>query len=154
MVQYRRRRRARPANYETWKSTPLNAVLRAEMDRQDITSADLGRMIGAQSSLISRWMQGRRPNPESLVLVSDALGLDLLELLVLAEYIPAKYHSKRQPRLQAIMSKLDSINWTKERFRMIEALVNDAFAASREEDERRERTKEEQDEREIAHDAA
>lgn len=154
MSQFRRRRRARPANYETWQSTPLNDVLRAEMKRQGLTSADLGRMIGAQSSLISRWMQGRRPNPESLVLTADALGLDLLELLVLAEYIPAKYHSKRQPRLQAIVSKLDSINWTKERLRMIEALVNDAFTASREEGERRERDKEEEGEGDVAHDAA
>jgi transcriptional regulator with XRE-family HTH domain len=88
----RRRRRKytqhRSENMALWVNEPLQNLIRDELARRDQTISDLARKIGSQPSLVSRWMQGQRPNTESLALIADALGLDVLHLLNLAGHIP------------------------------------------------------------------
>jgi transcriptional regulator with XRE-family HTH domain len=88
----RRRRRKytqhRSENMAMWVNEPLQNLIRDELARRDQTISDLARTIGSQPSLVSRWMQGQRPNTESLALIADALGIDVLRLLKLAGHIP------------------------------------------------------------------
>jgi transcriptional regulator with XRE-family HTH domain len=87
----RRRRRyttKRSGNMELWVNEPLQNLIRDELARRELSISDLARTIGSQPSLVSRWMQGQRPNTESLALIAEALGLDVLRLLRLAGHIP------------------------------------------------------------------
>ena len=87
----RRRRRytqKRAENMTLWVNEPLQNTIRDALARRDWTISDLARKIGSQPSLVSRWMQGQRPNTESLALIAEALGLDVLRLLRLAGHIP------------------------------------------------------------------
>jgi transcriptional regulator with XRE-family HTH domain len=63
-------------------------MIREELDRREWSISDLGRAIGSQPSLISRWMQGQRPNPESLDRIASVLALDVRKLMVLAGHLP------------------------------------------------------------------
>lgn len=54
-------------------------------------------------------MQGQRPNTESLALIADALGLDVLHLLHLAGHIPAGAlgaDDDHDPRLASLIAML------------------------------------------------
>jgi transcriptional regulator with XRE-family HTH domain len=63
-------------------------MIRNELDRREWSISDLGRAIGSQPSLISRWMQGQRPNPVSLDRIASVLALDVRKLMVLAGHLP------------------------------------------------------------------
>jgi transcriptional regulator with XRE-family HTH domain len=80
----------RAENRSLWVNEPLQLAIRDELDRRDWTISDLGRAIGSQPSLISRWMQGQRPNTESLERIAEALSLDVRHLMVLAGHLPPK----------------------------------------------------------------
>ena len=87
----RRRRRytqKRSENMALWVDEPLQNLIRDELARREWTISDLARKIGSQPSLVSCWMQGARPNTESLALIADALRIDVLRLLKLAGHVP------------------------------------------------------------------
>src|SRR4051812_41301709 len=79
----------RSENMALWVDEPLQTLIRDELARREMSISDLARKIGSQPSLVSRWMQGQRPNTESVALIAEALGLDVLRLLRLAGHIPA-----------------------------------------------------------------
>ena len=84
----RRNTQKRAENRSLWVNEPLQMMIRNELDRRDWSPSDLGRAIGSQPSLISRWFQGQRPNTESLERIAKALDLDVRQLLVLAKHMP------------------------------------------------------------------
>ena len=118
-----RRKRAAPG--ENWKDTPFTIKLRQEMERQRLTGADVMRMLGSQSSVMSRWMAGNRPDTESLVMLAEALGLDPVELMVLTNHLPASALARDDtpPRLRGIIAKLKAIDWTEDRYEGVESVV-------------------------------
>jgi transcriptional regulator with XRE-family HTH domain len=61
-----------------------------ELDRRDMTQADFARKVGASTGRVSEWLSGkRRPSPESLDRISDALpGVNLDYLLSIAGHRP------------------------------------------------------------------
>ena len=118
-----RRRKQRPDNYSEWVNAPLQNLIRDELNRRDWTISDLGRAIDSQTSLISRWMQGQRPNPESLALIADALGIDILRLFALAEYIPADLVESGDERTVNLMAVLRQIEMSDERHMMLFTLM-------------------------------
>ena len=65
-----------------------SAWLRQEMRRREWRQADFARATEIDVSMISRWLQGRRPDPASLERVAVALGVDLDALLTLAGHRP------------------------------------------------------------------
>jgi transcriptional regulator with XRE-family HTH domain len=59
------------------------AYLRAQLAEKDWTSADLGRHAGVHPASISKWLRGLEvPSVENSRKVADALGANLLEILV------------------------------------------------------------------------
>jgi transcriptional regulator with XRE-family HTH domain len=87
------------------------------LERRDWTISDLARKIGSQPSLVSRWMQGQRPNTESIALIAHHLDLDVLHLLALAGHIPpGVVKPVRDERLAALHTTLDQMEWSDERY--------------------------------------
>src|SRR5918999_713940 len=65
-----------------------SAWMLEEMRRREWRQADFARAVGVDVSMVSRWLQGRRPDPGSLERVASALGVDLDALLTLAGHRP------------------------------------------------------------------
>jgi transcriptional regulator with XRE-family HTH domain len=84
----RRSHQKRAENRSLWVDKPLQLTIRNELERRDWSISDLGRAIDSQPSLISRWMQGQRPNPESLERIARQLDLDVRTLMRLAGHLP------------------------------------------------------------------
>ena len=62
----------------------LGAWLQRELDRRDMRPADFARLAGVNPSLVTRWLHGTKPSPESCDLIADVLGVDLDLVLGLA----------------------------------------------------------------------
>src|SRR4051812_44504018 len=120
----------RSENMALWVDEPLQTLIRDELARREMSISDLARKIGSQPSLVSRWMQGQRPNTESLALIAEALGLDVLRLLRLAGHIPAGVLEDndtvaRVASLVAMVRQAGRDGYlTEERYLMISTLVD------------------------------
>lgn len=85
--------------------------------------ADLAKASGLTGSLISRWMSGRQqPSPESLLAVSQALHVDITEVLTQAGYLPPKAQIK-DPRRVELHRRLEHLELTHERYLALNALL-------------------------------
>lgn len=114
---------SRAANKELWVNEPLQNTISEALYARDWSISDLGRAIGSQPSLISRWMMGARPSTESLIAVSQALGLDIKRLLILAGHMPPDEDDVTDARVLMLMNKLKEVEMTDERFAMLNGLV-------------------------------
>lgn len=74
--------------------------------------------------MVSRWLHGRRPDPVSLERVATALGVDLDLLLTLAGHRPPAPRDD-DPRMATLVAKVRQIDWTPERFLILDALLDD-----------------------------
>jgi transcriptional regulator with XRE-family HTH domain len=119
----------RSENMALWVNEPLQNLIRDELTRREKSISDLAREIGSQPSLVSRWMQGQRPNTESLALLADALGLDVLRLLKLAGHIPADVMTDQDedPRIASFIAMLRQAGrdryLTEDRYQMLYTLM-------------------------------
>ena len=96
----------------------------AEMRRREWRQADFARATDVDVSMISRWLRGRRPDTASLERVAVALGVDLDTLLTLAGHrLPSPRDD--DPLVATLAAKLRQVNWTTERFLIIDALLDD-----------------------------
>jgi transcriptional regulator with XRE-family HTH domain len=96
----------------------------AEMGRRAWRQADFARATGVDVSMISRWLHGRRPDTASLERVAAALGVDLDTLLTLAGHrLPSPRDD--DPQVAALVAKVRQVNWTAERFLIVDALLDD-----------------------------
>jgi transcriptional regulator with XRE-family HTH domain len=75
-------------------------------------------------SMVSRWLQGRRPDPASLERVASALGVDLDALLTLAGHRPRSPRDD-DPWVASLVAKVRQVTWTPERFLIVDALLDD-----------------------------
>ena len=98
--------------------------LREEMRRREWRQADFARAAGIDVSMVSRWLRGRRPDPASLERVATALGMDLDALLTLAGHRP-RMPRDDDPRVAALVAKIRQVQWTPERFLILDALLDD-----------------------------
>lgn len=98
--------------------------MQAEMERRAWRQADLARAAGLDVSMVSRWRRGRRPDPASLERIAVALGVDLDLLLTLAGHRPPSPRDD-DPRVATLMTKVRQVNWTPERFLIVDALLDD-----------------------------
>ena len=98
--------------------------LREEMRRREWRQADFARAAGIDVSMVSRWLRGRRPDPASLERVATALGMDLDALLTLAGHRPRTPRDD-DPRVAALVAKIRQVQWTPERFLILDALLDD-----------------------------
>ena len=103
-------------SYKNW--------LREEMRRREWRQADFARAVGVDVSMVSRWMQGRRPDPASLERVAAGLGVDLDALLTLAGHRPQTARDD-DPQVATLVAKVRQIQWTPERFLIVDALLDD-----------------------------
>ncbi|MGH2618676.1 MAG: helix-turn-helix domain-containing protein [Thermomicrobiales bacterium] len=104
------------ASYKEW--------MQAEMLRRAWRQADFARTTGVDVSMVSRWLQGRRPDPASLERVAAALGVDFDALLTVAGYRPRSPRDD-DPRVASLVAKVRQVNWTAERFLIVDALLDD-----------------------------
>ncbi|MCA9862281.1 MAG: helix-turn-helix transcriptional regulator, partial [Thermomicrobiales bacterium] len=91
--------------------------------------ADFARATGVDVSMISRWLHGRRPDPASLERVAETLGLDQDALLAQAGYRQPPRHD--DPRIATLVAKVRQVEWTPERFLIVDALLDDLRQRSR-----------------------
>ena len=103
---------------------PYSAWLRQEMQRRAWRQADFARATDIDVSMVSRWLQGRRPDPASLERVAEALGADLDALLTLAGHRPRAPHDD-DPRTASLVAKIRQVTWTPERFLIVDAMLDD-----------------------------
>src|ERR687898_542152 len=101
-----------------------SAWMLEEMRRREWRQADFARAAGVDVSMVSRWLQGRRPDPGSLERVASALGVDLDALLTLAGHRPRSPHDD-DPRVATLVAKVRQVTWTPERFLIVDALLDD-----------------------------
>lgn len=103
--------------------------LRQELMQRGWRQADFARATGVDVSMISRWLHGRRPDPGSLERVAETLGLDLDGLLSMAGY--RQRPRDDDPRVATLMAKVRQVEWTPERFLIVDALLEDLRQRSR-----------------------
>jgi transcriptional regulator with XRE-family HTH domain len=121
----RRNQQRRAENRSLWVDKPLQLAIREELERREWSISDLGRAIDSQPSLISRWMQGQRPNPESLERIASALALDVRKLMVLAGHLPPSTESgEEDPSLAKMFTTMRQITWNDERRLMLLTLLD------------------------------
>jgi len=101
-----------------------SAWMLAEMRRRKWRQADFARAAGLDVSMVSRWLHGRRPDPASLERVAVALGVDLDTLLTLAGHRSPTPRDD-EPRTATLVAKVRQVNWTAERFLIVDALLDD-----------------------------
>jgi transcriptional regulator with XRE-family HTH domain len=94
------------------------------MRRREWRQADFARAAGVDVSMVSRWLQGRRPDPATLERVASALGVDLDTLLTLAGHRPRSPRDD-DPRMASLVAKVRQVTWTPERFLIVDALLDD-----------------------------
>lgn len=103
--------------------------LRQELTQRGWRQADFARATGVDVSMISRWLHGRRPDPASLERVAETLGLDLDGLLSMAGY--RQQPRNDDPRIATLVAKVRQVEWTPERFLIVDALLEDMRQRSR-----------------------
>lgn len=103
--------------------------LRQELTQRGWRQADFARATGVDVSMISRWLHGRRPDPASLERIAETLGLDLDGLLSMAGYRQPRRND--DPRVATLMAKVRQVEWTPERFLIVDALLEDLRQRSR-----------------------
>ena len=104
------------SSYKEW--------MQAEMRRREWRQADFARAAGVDISMVSRWLNGRRPDPASLERVAAALGVDLDGLLTLAGHRPRSPRDD-DPWTATLVAKVRQVRWTPERFLIVDALLDD-----------------------------
>lgn len=117
------RKTQRASNQEFWVNAPLQNAIRDALAAREWSISDLGRAIGSQPSLVSRWMMGSRPSTSSIIAISRALGLDVKRLLVLAGHLPPDEVEDEDERVTMLKNKLGEIEMTDERFTMLNGLL-------------------------------
>ncbi len=103
--------------------------LRQELTQRGWRQADFARATGVDVSMISRWIHGRRPDPASLERVAVTLGLDQDGLLAMAGYRQRPRND--DPRVATLVAKVRQVEWTPERFLIVDALLDDLRQRSR-----------------------
>jgi transcriptional regulator with XRE-family HTH domain len=98
--------------------------MREEMRRREWRQADFARATAVDVSMVSRWLQGSRPDPASLERVAASLGADLDALLTLAGHRPRSPRDD-DPRVATLVAKVRQVEWTPERFLIVDALLDD-----------------------------
>lgn len=115
----------RAENQSLWKvNDPLQKMILAELDRREWSISDLGRAIRSQPSLVSRWMQGQRPSPESLDRIASVLDLDLHKMMVHAGHLPPEMLGADEDEdLARMFTTMRKITWNEERRDMLFTLL-------------------------------
>lgn len=111
------------------RASAFPAWLRQELTQRGWRQADFARATGVDVSMISRWLHGRRPDPASLERVAETLGLDLDGLLSMAGY--RQQPRNDDPRIATLVAKVRQVEWTPERFLIVDALLEDMRQRSR-----------------------
>lgn len=118
---------------ENWVSDPLRNTIIDALNARNMNIADLARAINIPgSSVVSRWMMGGRPSPESLEAVAEALDLDILDLLYKAKYIKRMPGSSgtEDPAKVRLCQKMVSVELTPEREAMLHSVLDTMLAQS------------------------
>ncbi|MDQ2654612.1 MAG: helix-turn-helix transcriptional regulator [Chloroflexota bacterium] len=111
------------------RASDFPAWMHQELTQRGWRQADFARATGVDVSMISRWMHGRRPDPASLERVAETLGLDLDGLLAMAGYRQRPRND--DPRVATLVAKVRQVEWTPERFLIVDALLEDLRQRSR-----------------------
>lgn len=86
---------------------PLVEWLRDELRERDWIEADLARALDIHSGMVSRWMQGVRPAPQSSRRIAEAFGVDPGFVLKLAGGVRESEEDPEKVELKAMIDGTD-----------------------------------------------
>ena len=106
-----------------WESQALVVWIKEYLERQDWNQSKFARAAGIDTSVLSRWLQGRRPRPELVRRMAKGLGVDEEDLLVRAGY-RGQTTEETTPEQATLIAKLRQVHLTPDRFRILESLLD------------------------------
>jgi transcriptional regulator with XRE-family HTH domain len=84
--------------------------------------AEFAKAIGADGSLVSRWLRDRRPSPEMTRQMAKALGVDEQHLMAMVGHI-SPVRTDVTPEQAAIIEKVRQVPMTRDRFLVLDAIL-------------------------------
>lgn len=115
---------------ETFSS--FGTWLRRQIELREMSQSDFARRSGVTTGMVSQWILGRRrPNPENIEVIADALRVDVNEVLAAMGlgYMP----KDDPPEVRRVIDLLRRVSLTKDREDGLTALLETWITA----DERR-----------------
>ena len=110
--------------YSDWLDEGFPLWLQQRLDERGWSITELARRMGTQTTLISRWMQGRqRPTAQSARLIAQVMKLDEDEVLTAAGLRGIKT-TDDDPRRAELLHKLGLVELTPERYLTLSAVLN------------------------------
>lgn len=110
---------------EAWDNEEFAAFVRSELRRREWVQSDLARRAGVPTGSLTRWLNGtRRPKPESVLRLADALNADPDAVLAMVghreEVEPAS--PDELSRVHAMLRRIDLSK--ADRLNTLEAILN------------------------------
>lgn len=102
----------------------LVAWMKRQMERRGWSGGDLARAVGVDSSVVSRWLRSRRPDPASVGKIAFALGGDLDELLAMAGHRARPTHAGTEADRIHLIALVRQVDLTAERYALLVDLLD------------------------------
>jgi transcriptional regulator with XRE-family HTH domain len=107
----------------TWKTEGFPAWLTAQMDARGWNTVQLGRALGVDPSLVSRWLSGDRlPSQASMRAMAAAFQLSVQEVWVATGHVPPDAMPD-DPRKRELVCTIAELDLTDEQYRRLAELL-------------------------------
>lgn len=98
--------------------------LKTQLQRREMTQADLARRADLPTSTVSNWITGRRiPDPKACDTISDALFVPLDEVLAVAGHRPRTLVHEPGTTAAVLHELVDRVVWNPDRAAAVEAIL-------------------------------
>lgn len=113
----------------TWKTEGFPAWLKARMDARQWNTVQMGRELGVDPSLVSRWLSGDRlPSQASMRAMARAFQLSVQEVWVATGHVPPDAVPD-DPRKRELVRTIAELDLTDKRYRLLTELLEALRAA-------------------------
>jgi transcriptional regulator with XRE-family HTH domain len=104
--------------------------LAGELRRREWNASDFAARANVTPSMVSRWLRGTRPSPESCDVIADVLAADLDMVLTLAGHRPSVL-TDDDPAMAALVAMLRRIRLTPDRENGLRSILEGYLAFDR-----------------------
>lgn len=106
---------------------PFGAWLAMELRRREWSASDFARYAKVTPSMVSRWLRGTVPSPESCDVIADVLHADVDQVLSLAGHRPPMV-TDDDPAMANLVATLRKIRLTAERETVLRSTLDGYLA--------------------------